>query len=134
MLHAESDNHWPINLRHNTRLRSLQIELGHDSAYDETRLVKQMLSQISSAHMEEVGLEIVVGDIGQLRWNEVDAALQHSSFSGLGTVIVRVVPWPFIYDCDPNIVSWIKDHMPGCHACGILHVQWVERQSSYFLP
>jgi hypothetical protein len=118
-------------------LRSLQFEFNLDDPSDDARLVTQMLSQISSAHMEEVGLEISVGSddrVGQVRWNEIDAALQHSSFSGLKTVSVRVVQWPFLYDSDQHVVSRIKDLMPICHARGILRVREMVWQSSYFLP
>jgi hypothetical protein len=136
MLHAVPGLHWPIDLRRNTCLSSLHIEF--DGALDITSLVTQLLSQTSSAHMEEVGLDISAGDgdqVGQLDWNAIDAALQHSSFSGLRTVTVRVVQWPFVFEWDPNAFSWIKDRMPGCHARGILRVRSVvEWQFSYFLP
>jgi hypothetical protein len=93
-----------------------------------------MLSQISAAHIEEVGLEINIGyhdEVGQVRWNEIDAALQHSSFSGLKTVSIRVVPWE---ERSPKAVQWVMDHMPQCHARGILRVCEMEWQYSYFLP
>jgi hypothetical protein len=97
MLHAQSGYHWPIDLRRITHLRSLQIEL--DSFYDDARLVMQMLSQISSGCIEDVGLAISAaedgvvvagenGAVGCVGWDEIDAALQHSSFSGLKTVNV----------------------------------------------
>ena len=85
-----------------------------------------MLSHISSARMDEVGFEIDVGDVGTLGWNEIDAALQHSSFSGLRKVEVRVVQWPDPFTMpDEGDVSRIMDSMPRCHARGILHIRKV---------
>jgi hypothetical protein len=120
MLHVIPGSHWPFDLRRNTCLRSVQIKL--DSGYDDTGLVMQMLSQISSARIEEVGLIISAGEddlVDEVRWDEIDAALQHSSFSGLRSVNVRVVQrvgW------NSDAVPWVMDHMPQCHARGILHV------------
>jgi hypothetical protein len=51
----------------------------------------QMLPQISSARIEEVGFTLNAGDydmVGEVRWDEIDAALQHSSFSRLRLVNV----------------------------------------------
>jgi hypothetical protein len=87
--------------------------------------------------MKEVGLEIYAGDgdeVGEVNWNEIDAALQHSSFSRLKKVTVRVVQWPGLYECHPKIASWIKRRMPKCRARRILRVREMEWQSSYFLP
>jgi hypothetical protein len=105
-----------------------------DGASGDANLVTQMLSQISSAHIEEVGLEIDPDDdeIGQVGWKEIDAALQHPSFSALRTVNVRIVHWA---GWDPDAGSWVMDCMPRCHACGILRVCEKEWPSSfYFLP
>ena len=70
MLHTKSGSHWPFDLRRTTRLHSLQIELG--SVNDDTKLVTQMLSQISSAHMDEVGLEVTADSDCWSRKREVD--------------------------------------------------------------
>jgi hypothetical protein len=101
-LHANIGSDWPIDLRRNTSLCSLQIEVGSND--DDTGLVTQVLSQL-----EEVRLEISVGnddELGQMRWNEVDAFL----LLGLKTVTVRAVQWPYIFES--NAVSWIEDRMP----------------------
>ena len=45
-----------------------------------------MLYQISSTHLEEVGLEIKTGageEVGRIGWDEMDVALQQPLFSGL---------------------------------------------------
>jgi hypothetical protein len=70
-------------------LRSLQIKI--DGFGGDTRLVKHMLLHISSAHMDKVGFEIDAGDVSPLGWNEIDAALQHPSFSKLRKVEDGVV-------------------------------------------
>ena len=96
-------------------------------------LFTHMLSTISSAHMDEVGFKLIASDVDLLGWDEIDAALQHSSFSGLRTVEVRLVQWPDL-DAGEHLVaiSRIKDLMPRCHARGILDTRGVVRQ--YFLP
>ena len=120
-----------MDLRHNARLRSLQIEL--DGFSEGTRPVTHMLSTISSAHMDEVGFEIDARDIGLLGWNEIDAALQHSSFSKLRKVEVRVIRWrDLVMGWDPNDLLLIMDVIPQCHARGILRIREVVRQ--YFSP
>ena len=72
-------------------LHSLQIRLDSNG----TRLVTEMLSHISSTHFQEVGLQAHIGicEIDHVDWNEVDAALQHSSFAGLRTVTILLVHW-----------------------------------------
>jgi hypothetical protein len=134
-----SGSHRPFDLCHHTRLRSLQIELG-SNLHDAT-LVTQILSQIPSAHVNEVGLQINTGvddQIRQLRWNVIDDALQDPSFSCLGTVNIWVVQWPYLYEWDAYLdsydVPWIADHMPQCNAWGILHIHKAVWESSYFLP
>jgi hypothetical protein len=92
-----------------------------DGLHDNTGLVTQMLSNISSAHMDEVGFEVDVGDVGLVGWNEIDAALQHPSFSGLRRVEVRVIQWPEPYTWDSVNVPWEMEFMPRCHASGVLH-------------
>ena len=80
-----------------------------------------MLSNISSAHVDEVGFEVDIGDVGRLGWNEIDAALQHPSFSGLRKVEVRVVQWPDLSLGRDVNVPWEMEFMPQCHARGVLH-------------
>jgi len=92
-----------------------------------------MLSQVSSPQIEQVGIEIDIDDVFHWGWNVIDAALQHASFSGLGTFTVRVLPWP-LYERDHTAISWITDRMPGCRARGILRVHQAEWQPSYFFP
>ena len=93
MLQAElSGSRWPFDLRRNSCLRSVQIELVN--ADHAATFVTQMLSQLSSACIEEVGLTIGGCEENILDpaiWNDIDAALQHSSFSGLKIVNVRLV-------------------------------------------
>jgi hypothetical protein len=100
-------------------------------------LITQMLSQISSAHMDEVGLEICADaedEVDQPRWDEIDHALQNPSFSGLSTVIIRVIQCPDLYHWDADDARWIADHMPQCNARGILRIREVEWECPYFLP
>ena len=133
MLHTKSESHWPFDLCRNSRLRSLQLEITDaDSA---TTLVTQMLSQLSAARIEEVRFIIGAGEeeiLDEAIWNEIDAALQHPSFSGLKTVNIRLVPWEF--HSNSNDVFLLMDRMPQCHARGILHVCAMNWPYSYFLP
>ena len=71
--------------------------------------------------MDQVGFEIDAGDIGQLGWNEIDAALQHPSFSKLRKVEVRVIHWQDTYAWRWNHLSWDMESMPQCRARGVLH-------------
>jgi hypothetical protein len=131
MLHTTSGSGWPFDLCRNSCLRSLQLELV--DADNAATLATQMLSQISAARIEEVGLTIGSCEdeiLDQAIWNEIDAALQHPSFSGLNTVSVRLVPWEGFWDSSD--VFLIMDRMPQCHARGILHVCNLEWQYSYF--
>ena len=134
MLDNAPGPHWQLDLRRNTCLRSLQIEV-NDA--DDARLVTQLLSQISSPHIEEVGLEITTGEddeVGQLGWDEIDVALQQPFFSRLKMVNVRVIQMDNSDDWVPNAVEWVVNQMPRCHARGILSVCDKDWQCSYFLP
>jgi len=130
VLHTKPGSHWPIDLRHNTRLRSLQIEV-NDA--DDGNLVTQLLSQISP-HIEEVGLEITTGEndeVGHLGWDEIDVVLQQPFFSRLKTVNIRIIRLEYWI---PPAAEWVVNQMPRCHARGILQVCERDRQYSYFLP
>jgi hypothetical protein len=73
--------------------------------------------------MDEVCFEIDAGDVGLLGWNEIDAALQHSTFSKLRKVEVRVVQWSDLYTVQDSVdVSRIMDHMTRCNDSGILNI------------
>ena len=51
----KSGSEWPFDLGRNACLRSLQIEFNDPG---DAHLITQILSQISSPHIEEVGLEM----------------------------------------------------------------------------
>ena len=134
MFHAElSGSRWPFDPRRNSCLRPVQIELVN--ADHAATLATQMLSQLSSARIEEVGLTIGGCEENILDpaiWNDIDAALQHSSFSGLKTVNVRLIPMDGIWAWNDHLL--IMNYMPRCRARGILRVRNMEWQYSYFLP
>jgi hypothetical protein len=128
--HSKPGPHWPFDLSRHTQLRSVQISLLTVKTVipdpDHTRWVTQMLSRITSVHIASIRLELYVNIDDRHRlflgWDEVDAVLQKTSFSGLEDVTV----W-FLVDNwrDPMVPttllpSYLTDQLPLCNARGIL--------------
>jgi hypothetical protein len=111
-----SGTHHSIDITPLTHLRSIRFVL--NSAY-RNRWVTQILSQISSVHLEEVvfALQTFVwgfgfGIAGALEWSEVDAVLQCSTFSQLRNVELQSGRRAF----SARVIKLL----PRCHARGIL--------------
>jgi hypothetical protein len=81
--------------------------------------VTQILTQISSGHLEEVVFHLAglafrfgPGISGALEWREVDTILQRATFSRLKNVEFRGARPPFS--------AQALERLPRCHARGIL--------------
>jgi hypothetical protein len=128
MLTPTSVTRHPIDITPLTRLRSIQLVLQYST--NRNRWVTQILSQISSVHLEHVVFQmypfagsIDIGLSNALEWSEVDAILQSSTFSRLKNVEVRSGTrlWNTGQVPDPQrpFSAQIIERLPQCHACGI---------------
>ena len=122
MLHARSTlgRLVDLNLSHFTRVRSIRILFEFfdpECAWWLTRV----LSNISSVHLEEVALEFKFSDYvedGSQAWDQVDAILQNSMFSGLRKVeICCLGSSPAL---ESKLAEGIASYMPRCRARGII--------------
>jgi hypothetical protein len=117
---------YSIDITPLTHLRSIQFELGKGRPAYPNRWVTQILSQISSVHVEDVSFQtlddgICFGFSDALEWREVDAILQHSRFSRLRRV--SFFKCVFISTSDgPQSSCTLMQHLPQCAARGILRV------------
>jgi hypothetical protein len=109
-------------------LRFIRLALQRGYPADQNRWVTRMLSQISSVHLEDVVLELcpftssIMYDLDTaLEWSEVDAILQHSTFTRLRNVELQSTTWdkaaPIL---DPMFHAQAIERLPQCHARGIL--------------
>jgi hypothetical protein len=128
MLTPTSVTRHPIDITPLTRLRSIQLVLQYST--NRNRWVTQILSQISSVHLEHVVFQmypfagsIDIGLSNALEWSEVDAILQSSTFSRLKNVEVRSGTrlWNTGQVPDPQrpFSAQIIERLPQCHARGI---------------
>jgi len=120
-----------------TRLRSIQFMFTSGRGANRSQSVVQILSSMSPSKLEDVVFRPcnqfdVVEEIDShaREWRAVDAILQSSAFSCLRNVHFQ---WTFL---SSGFCSWsdsqrlssqaertsIIQHLPGCHARGILHV------------
>jgi hypothetical protein len=131
VLTTSSGTRHSIDIAPLTHLRSIQLELHTLHPANRNRWVTQILSQISSVHLEAVAFQMFqyVGDIidfdlsDVLEWSEVDAILQHSTFSRLKNVEIRsslrlrkTFPAP---EPQRPFSAEIVELLPRCHARGI---------------
>jgi hypothetical protein len=139
MLTTTSARYHSIDITPPTRLRSIEFMLIGDRSANRSRCVTQILSCISSAHLEHVVFKPCnrfdfVGEVNSnaREWHNVDSILQRSTFSRLRDVYFRCTP-------PSSVVGWTSDgqfsshaayisiiqRLPQCHARGILRVdQW----------
>jgi hypothetical protein len=109
-----SGAHHSIDVTPLTHLRSIRFMLG---SANHNPWVTQILTQISSGHLEEVVFHLAglafrfgPGISGALEWREVDTILQRATFSRLKNVKFRGRP-----RSEP-----VMEYLPRCHARGIL--------------
>jgi hypothetical protein len=125
--------HHPIDIRHVTQLRSITFMLG---AVNQSRWVTEILSHISSARLEDVTFTVHCSNwcrrgvhlhnvSNALEWRNVDAVLQHSTFSGLRNVHFRCNFPLSDFGWGLESLASVVQHLPLCHARGIFHVdEW----------
>jgi hypothetical protein len=111
-----SGTHHSIDMTSLTQLRSIEFMILVGS--NQSQWVTQILSQISSAHLEDVEFKLVFfysEDFpNALEWNNVDAVLQCSTFSRLRNIYFR--------QSSQAARTTVIGHLPQCHARGILRV------------
>jgi hypothetical protein len=116
MLTIVSGTHHSIDMTSLTQLRSIEFMVLVGA--NQSQWVTQILSQISSAHLEDVEFKLVFFDsedfANALEWNNIDAVLQCSTFSRLRNIYFR-------QSSQAARISVIG-HLPQCHARGILRV------------
>ena len=106
-----------LDLSRLTRVRSIRILFkffNPECAWWLTRV----LSHISSVHLEEIALEFKFSDYmnhGSQAWDQVDAILQNSTFSGLRKVELCCPP-----ASESTLAQEIASYMPRCRARGII--------------
>jgi hypothetical protein len=117
-----------------TQLRSIEFDVLVGPDGNKNRWITQILSQISSADLEDVVFNVFFssGTSGAvstvLEWKSVDAVLQRSTFSGLRNVrfVSNLSFASFDSTSDqPQLSSShtsITERLPQCHARGIVHV------------
>jgi hypothetical protein len=134
MLTITSVTHHFIDITPLTQLRSIEFKVFVGLNGNQNRWVTHILSQISSAYLEDVvfKLDFVLRTSGNvsniLEWNNVDAVLQRSTFSSLRNV--RFLPNLSFASFDstsdrPQLSSLhmsIMECLPQCHARGIVHI------------
>jgi hypothetical protein len=129
-----SVTHHFIDITSLTQLRSIEFKVFVGLNGNQNRWVTQILSQISSANLEVVVFKLVFpsgtsGDVSDtLEWNNVDAVLQRSTFSGLRKVrfVSNLSFASFDSTSGRPQLSYahtsIMARLPQCHARGIVHV------------
>ena len=100
------------------------------------RWITQILSHLSSAHLEDVVFRMRLSDregsdseeiLNALEWQNVDAVLQRTAFSRLSNVHFSCTI-PSSVDSTPDgsrlfsARTSIVQHLPQCHSRGILRV------------
>jgi hypothetical protein len=114
MLTSTSGTHLSIDITPLTQLRSIEFIV--DVVDDQNPWVTQTLSRISSTHIKDVTFKLVFFDgkdiADTLEWSNVDAILQHSTFSRLRKVHFRWLP----------SLAGVMQRLPHCAARGILRV------------
>jgi hypothetical protein len=112
--------HHSIDIAPLTQLRSIQFTVvvgEHNSQW-----ITQILLCISSARLEDVVFDLdlsisISGDIADaLEWNNVDEALQRSTFSRLRSVYFRLLP------TQATRTTSVIQRLPQCAARGIIYV------------
>jgi hypothetical protein len=123
MLTTVSGTHHSIDMTSLTQLRSIEFMVLVGA--NQSQWVTQILSQISSANLEDVVFRLDFFHskdiVDALEWNDVDAALQRSTFSRLRNVyFLSNLPFS-VFDSASDCTS-ILQRLPRCHARGIFRI------------
>jgi hypothetical protein len=134
ILTTTSGTHHPIDITPFTQLRSITFVLGAGRGVNRNQWVMQILSHISSPHLEDVVFKIhfshsrAANVSDALEWCNVDSILQRSTFSGLRNVHFRCNFPSSVFGStsdgpqSSSACASIMEHLPQCHARGIFRV------------
>ena len=129
MLTTISGTRYSSEIAFLTRLRSIQFELRRGDRENPNRWITQILSRISSAHLEDVSFKLrsSFDKLSEaLEWSEIDVILQRPRFSGLKNLCFDQCYF-FVTAEEmkgPSVArTTIPHRLPQCAARGILRVE-----------
>jgi hypothetical protein len=126
MLITTSATNYSNDITPLTHLRSIQFDLCGGDPVNPNQWVTQVLSHVSSVHLEDVSFQLHYScyDLSEaLEWSEVDVILQRSTFSDLRTLsFVQCVFTLTSAGPQPFAGTSIAQRLPQCAARGILRV------------